>query len=65
MAVNARFMGKNQITDDTRINASMPTIRHIINNGGRLGAPDRRGAGIDETATAEQPTTSHKESANV
>jgi phosphoglycerate kinase len=27
---------KNQITDDTRVKASMPTIRHIINNGGRL-----------------------------
>ena len=26
----------NQITDDTRVKASMPTIRHIINNGGRL-----------------------------
>ena len=26
----------NKITDDTRVKASMPTIRHIINNGGRL-----------------------------
>lgn len=26
----------NQITDDTRVKASMPTIRHIINNGGKL-----------------------------
>jgi len=26
----------NQITDDTRVKASMPTIRHIVNNGGRL-----------------------------
>lgn len=25
-----------QITDDTRVKASMPTIRHIVNNGGRL-----------------------------
>lgn len=33
---NVPLDDKNQITDDTRINASMPTIRHIINNGGRL-----------------------------
>ena len=26
----------NQVTDDTRVKASMPTIRHIINNGGKL-----------------------------
>ncbi len=26
----------NHVSDDTRIKASMPTIRHIINNGGRL-----------------------------
>ncbi len=26
----------NQITDDTRVKASMPTIRHIVSNGGRL-----------------------------
>ena len=26
----------NQITDDTRVKASMPTIRHIVNNGGKL-----------------------------
>jgi phosphoglycerate kinase len=33
---NVPLDDNNQITDDTRINASMPTIRHIINNGGRL-----------------------------
>lgn len=33
---NVPLDDKNQITDDTRISASMPTIRHIINNGGRL-----------------------------
>lgn len=33
---NVPLDDKNQVTDDTRINASMPTIRHIINNGGRL-----------------------------
>ncbi len=27
---------RNQVIDDTRIKASMPSIRHIINNGGRL-----------------------------
>lgn len=26
----------NQVTDDTRVKASMPTIRHIVNNGGKL-----------------------------
>jgi phosphoglycerate kinase len=26
----------NNVTDDTRVRASMPTIRHIVNNGGRL-----------------------------
>ena len=26
----------NHVTDDTRVKASMPTIRHIVNNGGRL-----------------------------
>ena len=26
----------NMVTDDTRVKASMPTIRHIVNNGGRL-----------------------------
>ncbi|MEJ2492096.1 MAG: phosphoglycerate kinase [Desulfuromonadales bacterium] len=26
----------NHVTDDTRIKASMPTIRHIVNNGGKL-----------------------------
>ncbi len=25
-----------QVTDDTRVRASMPTIRHIVNNGGKL-----------------------------
>lgn len=33
---NVPLDDKNQVTDDTRIKASMPTIRHIINNGGRL-----------------------------
>lgn len=33
---NVPLDDKNQITDDTRVRASMPTIRHIINNGGRL-----------------------------
>jgi len=33
---NVPLDSNNQITDDTRVNASMPTIRHIINNGGRL-----------------------------
>jgi phosphoglycerate kinase len=33
---NVPLDDKNQITDDTRIIASMRTIRHIINNGGRL-----------------------------
>ncbi len=33
---NVPFDEKNQITDDTRIKASMPTIRHIVGNGGRL-----------------------------
>ncbi|MBW2689435.1 MAG: phosphoglycerate kinase [Deltaproteobacteria bacterium] len=33
---NVPLDDKNQITDDTRVKASMPTIRHIINNGGRL-----------------------------
>ena len=33
---NVPLDDNNQITDDTRITASMPTIRHIINNGGRL-----------------------------
>ena len=26
----------NHVSDDTRVKASMPTIRHIVNNGGRL-----------------------------
>ncbi|MDH3454737.1 MAG: phosphoglycerate kinase [Desulfuromonadales bacterium] len=33
---NVPLDDNNQITDDTRVKASMPTIRHIINNGGRL-----------------------------
>ncbi len=33
---NVPLDDKNQITDDTRVRASMPTIRHIVNNGGRL-----------------------------
>ncbi len=33
---NVPLDDSNQVTDDTRIKASMPTIRHIINNGGRL-----------------------------
>ncbi len=33
---NVPLDDKNHVTDDTRIQASMPTIRHIINNGGRL-----------------------------
>ncbi len=33
---NVPLDDNNQVTDDTRIKASMPTIRHIINNGGRL-----------------------------
>ncbi len=33
---NVPLDDKNHVTDDTRIKASMPTIRHIINNGGRL-----------------------------
>lgn len=33
---NVPLDANNQITDDTRVKASMPTIRHIINNGGRL-----------------------------
>jgi phosphoglycerate kinase len=33
---NVPLDDNNKITDDTRIKASMPTIRHIINNGGRL-----------------------------
>ena len=33
---NVPFDENNQITDDTRIKASMPTIRHIVGNGGRL-----------------------------
>jgi len=33
---NVPLDSNNQITDDTRVKASMPTIRHIINNGGRL-----------------------------
>ena len=33
---NVPLDSNNQITDDTRVKASMPTIRYIINNGGRL-----------------------------
>lgn len=33
---NVPLDANNQVTDDTRVKASMPTIRHIINNGGRL-----------------------------
>jgi len=33
---NVPLDANNKITDDTRVKASMPTIRHIINNGGRL-----------------------------
>ncbi len=33
---NVPLDDNNHVTDDTRIKASMPTIRHIINNGGRL-----------------------------
>ena len=33
---NVPFNDKGQITDDTRIKATLPTIRHIINNGGKL-----------------------------
>lgn len=33
---NVPLDDNNHITDDTRVRASMPTIRHIINNGGRL-----------------------------
>ena len=33
---NVPLDNKNRVSDDTRVKASMPTIRHIINNGGRL-----------------------------
>ncbi|PLX78002.1 MAG: phosphoglycerate kinase [Desulfuromonas sp.] len=33
---NVPLDDNNQITDDTRVRASMPTIRHIVNNGGKL-----------------------------
>lgn len=33
---NVPFDDKGQITDDTRIKATLPTVRHIINNGGKL-----------------------------
>jgi len=33
---NVPLDDNNQVTDDTRVKASMPTIRHIINNGGKL-----------------------------
>ncbi|MCK4536225.1 MAG: phosphoglycerate kinase [Desulfuromonadales bacterium] len=33
---NVPFDDTGQITDDTRVKATLPTIRHIINNGGKL-----------------------------
>ena len=33
---NVPLDDNNQVTDDSRVKASMPTIRHIVNNGGRL-----------------------------
>jgi phosphoglycerate kinase len=33
---NVPLDSNNRVSDDTRVKASMPTIRHIINNGGRL-----------------------------
>ncbi len=33
---NVPLNDKGQITDDTRIMATLPTVRHIINNGGKL-----------------------------
>ncbi len=33
---NVPLDSNNRVSDDTRVKASMPTIRHIINNGGHL-----------------------------
>ena len=50
---------------DIDVHASTAEAIIAINKGGRFGTSDRRGAGIDETATEDRPDSSRTESTHV